>query len=213
VRDSKFILYRVFVFSKTAAEFRTKLREARFIPRDLEGICQPQRTHEMDDSSTDSTVAPRQQHHTSPLMTNPQENAEDELQKLQQQVLMNFHYILSIVKTTYSETFTSFFHFKILKVFIEDVLRYGLPIRYTTFVLLPPPDKHKVDLKSLKQICLDFMQKYHLNRDQHSMNRVAKKKEDRSLATGHLAVSGILQEYTDCTEYLPFVLEDVKWEA
>jgi len=218
-RDEKYVLFRVFVFSKTVTDFKMKLREARFVPRDLEGISQPKKRTEDDQLEDSESTRP---HAIDPSSLNPRpssmvptdndvQDPVDELSQLQQELLMNFHYILSIVRTTYSETFMSYFHFKILKVLIEDVLRYGLPVNYTTFVVLPPPEKHKIDMKALKQTCLEFMEKYQLHIGELDTKKAHSKtvKEEFGLEA-NFSVSGIPQEYT-ANEYLPFVQEDVKW--
>eukprot|EP01084_Bolivina_argentea_P089178 160957_1 len=54
-------------------------------------------------------------------------------------------------KNTFSETFANWMHLKIIRCFVESVLRFGLPVDFTISVVKPMRGKEKQMLKSLEQ--------------------------------------------------------------
>lgn len=149
-----------------------------------------------------------------------QEEELDQVELYRAQLLESFEYMTSLIKTTYSEIFTSLVHFKIVKILVEDVLRYGLPPNYLTMLILPPPSNNhssdannskKIDKKALKNTCLEFVHKYNLVKEAPFMTTYGKKK---SLSSSNKEESsevplGIPSEWT-ANEYLPFVMDEIK---
>merc|ERR1712130_699799 len=54
-------------------------------------------------------------------------------------------------KNTFSETFANWMHLKIIRCFVESVLRFGLPVDFTISVVKPVKGKEKQMLKTLEQ--------------------------------------------------------------
>ncbi|KAI9257878.1 hypothetical protein BY458DRAFT_441047 [Sporodiniella umbellata] len=95
--DEEFGLYAVTVFQRVVDEFSHKAREERFIPRDF-------------------------QYDQDALQTQQRELEESEAAERDQQTEL-----LRLAKTNFGEIFSSWLHLKALRVFVESVLRYGLP--------------------------------------------------------------------------------------
>lgn len=102
--DSEFALYGVVVFKKHAAELSHKAREARYIPRDV--------TYDPDANSQEQAEA---------------KSAAQQEEKLLGEVLM-------LARTAYSDLVAAWMHIKTLRVFVESVLRYGLPLDFVAAV-------------------------------------------------------------------------------
>ena len=102
------------MFLKTIQEYRQKLRELHFIPRDLEGIERPIRGNLEDQISLKSPSDVPSPVESSPIQTHSLQ--DNELALRQEELFTHFQYMLSIVRTTFSETFSSYLHFKIVKI-------------------------------------------------------------------------------------------------
>lgn len=105
-RDSDFILYTVVVFQKFGAQFSSKARAHKYIPRDdfkwTEGI---------------------------------QEQEGKEAKDLQEREKKLLGETLRLARTGYSDLFQAWIHVKALRVFVESVLRYGLPLDFVSVVV------------------------------------------------------------------------------
>jgi len=55
-------------------------------------------------------------------------------------------------KTNFSEAFISWIHLKAIRVFVESVLRYGLPTNFQAMLLLPNKNKHSKLRKALAEL-------------------------------------------------------------
>jgi len=55
-------------------------------------------------------------------------------------------------KTNFSEAFIAWIHLKAIRVFVESVLRYGLPTNFQAMLLLPNKNKHSKLRKSLAEL-------------------------------------------------------------
>ena len=55
-------------------------------------------------------------------------------------------------KTYFSETFTSWIHLKAVRLFVESVLRYGLPANFQG-ALLEPTKKKEKQLRQVLDVC------------------------------------------------------------
>jgi len=55
-------------------------------------------------------------------------------------------------KTNFSEAFIAWIHLKAIRVFVESVLRYGLPTNFQAMLLLP----QKKQIKRLRQTLLEL---------------------------------------------------------
>lgn len=107
VSDNDYGLFTVTVFRKIAQDFKTVAREKKFIVRDFEFLPEDVQSQKAEATSLQSDLAKKL-------------NAS-----------------LAWCKTAFSESFSAWIHVKILRVFVESVLRYGLPMNFETVVVQP----------------------------------------------------------------------------
>ncbi|XP_054709602.1 V-type proton ATPase subunit C 1-B-like [Uloborus diversus] len=105
--DNEHCLYNVSLFTKSVEEFKTKAREKKFIVRDFK-------------YSEEELAAGKSQH------------AKLKMDKNKQLSLL-FRWL----KLNFSECFVAWIHLKALRVFVESVLRYGLPVNFCCMLLQP----------------------------------------------------------------------------
>lgn len=98
--DSEFTLFTVAVFKKHAAEFVHKCREKRWTPRDYK------------------------------YKAGGKEEEAKEVDKLEKDEKRYWGEALLLVRTSYSESAMIWIHVLALRVFVETVLRYGLPLDF-----------------------------------------------------------------------------------
>jgi V-type H+-transporting ATPase subunit C len=98
--DSEYNLYAVTVFKKHAQEFVHKARERKWIPRDFKA------------------------------QKGGKEEELKELSKAEQEEKKVWGEILRLCRTGWSEAVMAVVHVVVLRIFVETVLRYGLPLDY-----------------------------------------------------------------------------------
>lgn len=103
-KESDFSLYTVTLFKKHSNEFVAKARAAKFIPREF--------------SWRDDAEAADQRE---------TENARTGERAL-------FNETIRLGRTAWSDMFQAWIHVKVLRVFVESVLRYGLPLEFLTTI-------------------------------------------------------------------------------
>lgn len=159
-QDLEYYLYTVTLFKKYANEFVTKCREKKWSPR------------------TDF------------------EYSEDKLNEMRKEFdttrateLRSKNDLLRLVKTAYSDIFAAWFHIKAIRVYVESVLRYGLPPQFDCLLV-------KFDGANTKN--------------------VGKARKELVAKFGYLGGDGFsgksnLNEYASLvdTEYEPFVMYEV----
>ncbi|SMN22338.1 similar to Saccharomyces cerevisiae YKL080W VMA5 Subunit C of the eight-subunit V1 peripheral membrane domain of vacuolar H+-ATPase (V-ATPase) [Maudiozyma saulgeensis] len=108
-QDSEYILYNVHLFKKNLQEFITSAREQKFVPREF----------------------------------NYSEELIDELKKEHDSAASLEHslrlQLVRLAKAAYIDVFMNWFHIKTLRVYVESVLRYGLPPHFNTKIIAVPP--------------------------------------------------------------------------
>jgi hypothetical protein len=112
-KDSEFTLYAVITFKKHGAEFVHKCREARWTPRDYK------------------------------YKEGSKEEEAKEVDRLSQDERKLWGEALRLGRTGYSESAMVWIHVLVLRVFVETVLRYGLPLDFVCGVVSvssPIPD-------------------------------------------------------------------------
>ncbi|KAA8542063.1 hypothetical protein F0562_023215 [Nyssa sinensis] len=121
--DNEYALYTVTLFSRDADNFRTKARERGFQIRDFE--------------------------------YNPetQESRKQELEKLMQDQDTLRSSLLQWCYTSYGEVFSSWMHFCAVRIFVESILRYGLPPSFLSVVLAPSVKSEKKVRSILEELC------------------------------------------------------------
>lgn len=109
--DGDLALYSVTLFKKVIDEFKHKCRENKFTVRDF--------------------------------VYNEEElkAGKEEIAKLSTDKKKQFGPLVRWLKVNFSEAFTAWMHVKALRVFVESVLRYGLPVNFHA-VLMQPHKKH-----------------------------------------------------------------------
>jgi V-type H+-transporting ATPase subunit C len=103
--DDEYALYNVTLFKKFSAEFMSKARAAKFTPRDFT------------------------------WSENAAEVDAQEARDVEKQERQLFSEIIHLARTGYSDLFAAWIHVKALRVFVESVLRYGLPLEFVSAVV------------------------------------------------------------------------------
>ncbi|MBN3304365.1 VTC1A ATPase, partial [Amia calva] len=116
--DSDGGLFTVTLFKKVVADFRVKARENKFIVREF---------------SYDEAEL---------------EAEKEEITRFTTEQKQQYGPLLRWLKVNFSEVFVAWIHMKGLRVFVESVLRYGLPVNFQA-VLLQPNEKK---IKQLREV-------------------------------------------------------------
>ncbi|XP_020805090.1 V-type proton ATPase subunit C isoform X3 [Drosophila serrata] len=116
--DSDYCLFNVTLFKKVAEEFKLHARERKFIVRDF--------------------------------VYNEEELAagKSEMTKLMTDKKKQFGPLVRWLKVNFSEAFCALIHVKALRVFVESVLRYGLPVNFQAILIEP----NKKSVKRLRDV-------------------------------------------------------------
>lgn len=114
--DDENCLCTVTLFKRVEDEFRQKCRENKFVVRDF--------TYNAEEL----------------------EAGKNEIKKLDADRKKQFGPLVKWLKVNFGECFTAWIHTKALRVFVESVLRYGLPVNFQAMLLLP----HKKMQKRLR---------------------------------------------------------------
>jgi V-type H+-transporting ATPase subunit C len=104
--DDDFGLFTVTLFQRVVDEFAHKAREEKFIPRDFKYDEDALQAQKLELEAATSTEREQQ--------------AE----------------LLRLAKTNFGEMFGCWIHLKALRVFVESVLRYGLPPDFTSVTII-----------------------------------------------------------------------------
>ncbi|KAK2462092.1 hypothetical protein APHAL10511_006555 [Amanita phalloides] len=107
--DDEFALYNVVIFRRIHDEFIQKCRENKYIVRDFVYSEDEVERQRSDLDNADAT--------------------EKEL----------WTELLRLSRVNFSESFQVFVHLKVLRLFVESVLRFGLPAQYTGVIIKPEP--------------------------------------------------------------------------
>uniref|UniRef100_A0A1L8ECS3 V-type proton ATPase subunit C n=1 Tax=Haematobia irritans TaxID=7368 RepID=A0A1L8ECS3_HAEIR len=117
-QDNDYCLYNVTLFKKVVEEFKLHAREKKFIVRDF--------------------------------VYNEEELAagKNERTKLITDKKKQFGPLVRWLKVNFSEAFCALIHVKALRVFVESVLRYGLPVNFQAILIEP----NKKSMKRLRDV-------------------------------------------------------------
>ncbi|KAF8898350.1 hypothetical protein BD779DRAFT_1431805 [Infundibulicybe gibba] len=163
--DEEYTLLSVIIFRRFRDEFCQKCREHKFIIRDFV-------------YSEEELAKQRQELETT-------DTTEKEL----------WTELLRLSRTNFSESFQILIHLKIVRLFVESVLRYGLPSNYVGIVIKPEPKGIKKTFQAL-QVYFSYLRP-RSNRDQ------GKSKGDEEFIGEYQTL--MEQEFFD------FVLFEVPW--
>jgi len=111
IEDNEHSIYSVTMFKKVVDEFKHHAREKKFVVRDFV----------WDDSAI---IASKEQ-----------------LSKLAQDKKKQFGPLVRWLRVNFGELFIAWTHVKALRVFVESVLRYGLPVNFQAMILQPNKGK------------------------------------------------------------------------
>ncbi|XP_022908707.1 V-type proton ATPase subunit C-like [Onthophagus taurus] len=106
-QDAEYGLYSVSLFKKVVEEFKLHAREKKFIVRDF--------TYNEEELAA----------------------GKNEITKLVTDKKKQFGPLVRWLKVNFSECFCAWIHVKALRVFVESVLRYGLPVNFQAILLQP----------------------------------------------------------------------------
>ncbi|KAK9497880.1 hypothetical protein O3M35_003791 [Rhynocoris fuscipes] len=116
--DQDYGLFTVTLFKKVADSFKTTARNKKFIVRDF--------TYNEEELAA----------------------GKNEITKLVTDKKKQFGPLVRWLKVNFSECFCAWIHVKALRVFVESVLRYGLPVNFQAILIHP----HKKSMKRLRDI-------------------------------------------------------------
>lgn len=117
-QDSEFALFNVTLFKKVVDEFKLHAREKKFVVRDF--------TYNEEEMAA----------------------GKNEITKLVTDKKKQFGPLVRWLKVNFSETFCAWIHVKALRVFVESVLRYGLPVNFQAILMHP----NKKSTKRLRDV-------------------------------------------------------------
>jgi len=117
--DEDYTLFTVIIFRKVYDTFAQRCRENKYIVRDFQ-------------YSSDQIEKEREELQTA-------DTAEKEL----------WTELLRLSEINFSEAFQVFVHLKVVRSYVESVLRYGLPANYIGIAVKPEPKNHKTDAHNL----------------------------------------------------------------
>lgn len=119
--DDDYTLYSVVIFRKVYDSFSQKCRENKYVLRDFQ-------------YSADLVEKEREELQTA-------DTAEKEL----------WTELLRLSEINFSEAFQVFVHLKVVRLYVESVLRYGLPANYVGIAVKPEPKTTKRTLTALQR--------------------------------------------------------------
>uniref|UniRef100_A0A3P9NL57 V-type proton ATPase subunit C n=1 Tax=Poecilia reticulata TaxID=8081 RepID=A0A3P9NL57_POERE len=135
--DNESGLFSVTLFRKAVDDFRHKARENKFTVRDFQYNEEEMKAdkEEMTRLSTDK----KKQFVRLPFIHIQRDKVQDGP-------------LVRWLKVNFSEAFIAWIHIKALRVFVESVLRYGLPVNFQAMLLQP----NKKNMKKLREVLYDL---------------------------------------------------------
>lgn len=115
-------LWRVLVFKRDAESFKKQCRERRYVPRDFEYSEEAYQQLKLQREQIDESVA--KQH---------------EMAK-------------GLYSVAWSDVMIAWMHVKAMRIFVESVLRFGMPPRFASFLLSPKPGQASQARRALADI-------------------------------------------------------------
>jgi len=128
-----------------------------------------------------------QRHHLRELSADwesPDIDLKEEQAQMQKTLKKQSKRLIAVCKTFYASTFVAWVHLKAVMMFVESVLRYGLPVRYTFCLIKPNRGQEKSIHKRLTE-------KYQILAHGAMSEKVKKK----SKGTKDIDFTGMIKEY------------------
>ncbi|KAH6599590.1 hypothetical protein BASA50_002932 [Batrachochytrium salamandrivorans] len=120
--DDEYTLFSVALFQRVVEEFSNKARERKFIVRDFKW--NPERLSAEKKQLSDLTAAEREQWST----------------------------LLRLSKTNFGELYGCWMHIKALRLFVESILRYGLPPNFQPMTIMAKPKQERKVRDTLNKV-------------------------------------------------------------
>ncbi|KAJ3571344.1 hypothetical protein NP233_g3813 [Leucocoprinus birnbaumii] len=165
--DDEYSLFAVVIFKRIHDEFLQKCRDHKFIVRDF--------TYSEDDIQ-------KQREELDTANTTEKELWTE---------------LLRLSRTNFSEAFQLLVHLKVVRLFVESVLRYGLPANYTGLIVKPEP-------KSTKKTFTVLQTQFSYLRPRSNPNQGQKKQSVNEEYVGEYAA--LMDQ-----EFFDFVLFEIPW--
>lgn len=118
-RDDEYALFTVVIFKKVHDEFVQRARENKYIVRDFD----------WDESAN--------------------ERDQEELHNARSDEKEQWHDLLQLCSTNFDEAFEALQHLKVIRAFVESLLRFGLPAEFFGVIIRPNPRRIKQLVNSL----------------------------------------------------------------
>ncbi|KAI6352370.1 hypothetical protein MCOR25_009441 [Pyricularia grisea] len=166
-QDDEFTLFAVTTFKKTAAEFLQKCREQKWTPRQYKYV------------------------------EGGQEEEKREIERIAKEERKVFHEALRLGRTGWSESVMVWAHVMALRVFVETVLRYGLPLEFVSALVKTSP-------KLVKKVKTSLDKSFsYLGGNAFGRDKQGKIKQDDAALTSEIAAAGV--GFGEGNEYTPYV--------
>ncbi|CAJ2513465.1 Uu.00g015840.m01.CDS01 [Anthostomella pinea] len=168
-QDDEFILFAVTTFKKHAAEFQQKCREQKWTPRQYKYV------------------------------EGGREEEQKELDRVQREEKKVWGEALRLSRTGWSESVMIWAHVMALRVFVESVLRYGLPLEFVSALVMTNPKLVK-KVKSALDSAYSYLGGNAFGRDKRGKIT----KDDASL-TSEMQAAGLGGHGGEGNEYTAYV--------
>ncbi|KAG4443594.1 hypothetical protein IFR05_000971 [Cadophora sp. M221] len=171
-KDEEFVLFAVTTFKKHSAEFQHKCREMKWTPRDYKYV------------------------------EGGKEEERKEIEKVGKDERKVWGEALRLGRTGWSEAVMIWIHVLTLRVFVETVLRYGLPLDFVCGLI-------KANVKSAKKAktALDSTYSY-LGGNAFGRDKKGKVTKDDSALSSEMAAAGVGGQGGEGNEYTAYVYYD-----
>ncbi|KAI1094188.1 ATPase, V1 complex, subunit C [Rostrohypoxylon terebratum] len=166
-QDEEFILFAVTTFRKHSAEFQQKCREQKWTPRQYKYV------------------------------EGGKEEEQKELDRVTREEKKVWGEALRLTRTGWSESVMIWAHVMALRVFVESVLRYGLPLEFVSALVLTNPKLAK-EVKSALDSSYSYLGGNAFGRDKRG--RITK---DDAALTSEMAAAGL--GHGEGNEYTAYV--------
>ncbi|KAI1443942.1 ATPase, V1 complex, subunit C [Annulohypoxylon stygium] len=166
-QDEEFILFAVTTFKKHSAEFQQKCREQKWTPRQYKYV------------------------------EGGKEEEQKELDRVTREEKKVWGEALRLTRTGWSESVMIWAHVMALRVFVESVLRYGLPLEFVSGLVLTNPKLAK-EVKSALDSSYSYLGGNAFGRDKRG--RITK---DDAALTSEMAAAGL--GHGEGNEYTAYV--------
>uniref|UniRef100_A0A3Q2L9T4 V-type proton ATPase subunit C n=1 Tax=Equus caballus TaxID=9796 RepID=A0A3Q2L9T4_HORSE len=158
--DQDSYLCNVTLFRKAVDDFRHKARENKFIVRDFHVLSEDQDSYLCNVTLFRKAVddfrhkARENKFIVRDFQYNEEEMKADkeEMNRLSTDKKKQFGPLVRWLKVNFSEAFIAWIHVKALRVFVESVLRYGLPVNFQAMLLQP----NKKTMKKLREVLYEL---------------------------------------------------------